>query len=269
MRLLEIFTHFYLSFLVKNKQTFVIFGLRRAGNHAFINWLASSIENSHCEFKQVHHGQVLLSKSKDVIFLNESNWYGTISFFYLLRQHKKEIKDAKYVFISLEDYIPRKKFDPYAPKKSRKIKVIRSTLNLIASRVTRSISQAKKGLERGDMQINNSFFRKLYWFYHESPNDWLQWNYDEWLSNSNNYQLNFLKLLKITNNISPKISNQGGGSSFSGQSIIPDISDLKSRMKIITWPDIIIERIIKDKDILNMTTEEVEFIEKRKIDNNK
>ena len=64
------------------------------------------------------------------------------------------------MIISLEDYIPYDKYNPYVPKGATTIFVMRAPLNLIASRLQRALNQAKNGKDRGDMSIDEEFFQR-------------------------------------------------------------------------------------------------------------
>ncbi|WP_394174191.1 hypothetical protein [Thalassotalea litorea] len=248
--------HLYVSFYFRNKNVYVISGLRRSGNHALINWLANSLERSSVTLSSLNY-QVYQTHSGKTILLNEVNFYGCIWFIKRIRQIKPLLKHADNVVISLEDYLPEPR-DKYVPAKAYKISVKRKLLNIIASRLTHSIKQASVGLDRGDMRIDERIVDYRLW--QNTVNaDWLVWDFDLWLT-STGYRKKFLNKLNLLDDIQPKISIQGGGSSFTGKSSAPQAHDLNSRWKHIEWPDRVINLIRKDANQPLLTNEEWEFI---------
>lgn len=235
--ILQIFhwlTKIYVSFLFKGKHVYVVNGLRRSGNHAFINWFSSALEG-----EQVIHkvGRISWSLSKKTLLFNEVNQRGTFVFLSDVIMHRELIKNSKYLLISLEDYMPKTNFDPFIPETAMKISVTRSILNLIASRLQRAVNQAKLGLDGGDMRIDNDFFHTARWLKNSDKKGWIIWNYDSWLNDNNGYRENFIKQFNLKNNISTNISNHGGGSSFSGQNGIPSADEATNRWRSIDWPE--------------------------------
>ncbi|TLU61326.1 hypothetical protein FE810_15050 [Thalassotalea litorea] len=248
--------HLYVSFYFRNKNVYVISGLRRSGNHALINWLANSLERSHVTLLSLNY-QVCQTQSGKTILINEVNFSGCFWFLKRIRQIKPLLKHADNVIISLEDYLPEPR-DKYIPATACKITVKRKLLNIIASRLTRSIKQASVGLDRGDMRIDERIVDYRYW-QNTANGDWLVWDFDLWLA-STDYRKEFLKKLRLQDDIQPQISIQGGGSSFTGKNTAPQAHDLNSRWKHIKWPDRVINMIRKDADESLLTNEEWEFI---------
>ena len=57
------------------------------------------------------------------------------------------------------------------------------------------------------------------------------------------------------------MSTQGGGSSFTGQSVIPTSSEMQSRWNKVSWPSRVIDLLTEHKSLLN--PEERQFLESR------
>ena len=249
----------FVSSRLKNKKVFVVCGMRRSGNHAFINWFLNALEETETSFEELKGDRVSVSKSGKTIFFNESSFYGLKFFLKLLLDSKEAISNSNNVIISLEDYVPRGKFDPYCPKRATKIIIKRSTLNLVASRLKRAIDQAQAGRDRGDMAINEPFFSKLHWIYSQQDfTGHVCWSFDDWLVDDNHYRQSFLRKFNLTFNAMPHMSTQGGGSSFSGQSKIPTPEEMQSRWSAVDWPERVLQLVKRNSSVLDEN--ESEFI---------
>lgn len=256
-----------LFFLIHRKKNItVITGMRRSGNHAFINWFVSALENKKMTLSINDKGDehALISETGKTIFINEANWRGYSFYFHLLLKLNQEFKKASNIIISLEDYTPNKYFDPYIPYNSKKTVITRSTLNIISSRLTRSKKQAEDGLDRGDMAINKEFINRLKWILHSSAQDgWENWNYDLWLDNINKYREHFLDKFHLTTDIHPEISFHGGGSSFSGNTKVPSTEVLKNRWKEVTLPKRVIELLLEESNRKLLSDEDITLLKSK------
>jgi len=261
-----------MSFILRNKNVFVIIGMRRSGNHAFVNWLGNSIEGKKCNWTDLNYNdmenRVLVSESGKTVFFNEANCIGLKGYevAQAARLHKQLIAKCSNVVISLEDYIPQKT-DFLVPRNSRVIIITRSTLNLIASRIKKAVSFAGLGLDQGDMRIDNRFFERLLWLYDsegvDGNNKAKKWNYDNWLR-SDDYRADFLEDIGLSFDLMPEISTQGGGSSFSGQLEIPSYESVSRRWAQIDWPDRVIDILGMDEYSRLLSKDEFEFIKEYK-----
>jgi hypothetical protein len=249
----------YIAFTFRKKEVYVVTGMRRSGNHAFINWFTNALENREATFNIVR-GNVSLSSTGDTVFFNEVNYFGLMYFISAIRDHKLSIIKSSFIIISLEDYSPKKR-DIYTPYNAKKISITRSSLNLIASRLHKQIEQAKIGFSRGDMSIDVNFFNRLSWNQNAGRLGWTLWNYDSWLTNNANYRKDFLFIFKLQSDISPKISKEGGGSSFSGTNTIPSAEQLISRWQKILWPTELLKLLVEPNNIKVLTKDEKLFIE--------
>lgn len=257
-RFLEWLAHFYISFLLRGKKVYLFVGLRRSGNHACINWLANSLDGLSSSFEESRQGNVLLSKSRRIIFFNEVNFWDLRYFITVIRKMALEIEKASIVFISLEDYVPIR-YDPYIPKQAKRIAIIRSTLNLVASRVHYAIKQAKIGLDRGDMRIDEGFIAGAKWLRSVNCEEYKKWNYDKWFDDSDNYRARFLASVGLHANITPPMSTQGGGSSFSNSRLGSADNDPLSRWKEFDWPERIVNLLEENRSDLLTNTENEQF----------
>lgn len=252
-------TQILVSWKFKNKQVFVVCGMRRSGNHAFINWLLNALEETETFFKEFKGDRISVSESGKTIFFNEASFYGLKFFLKLIFESKEAVSNANNVIISIEDYVPRGGFDPYFPNGATTVVIKRSTLNLIASRLKRAIDQAQEGKDRGDMAINEQFFSRLSWIYSQKETSGhVCWSFDDWLVDKNRYRQRFLKKLNLSFNATPQMSTQGGGSSFSGQSKIPTPGEMQSRWSSIDWPERVLQMTNRNTSLL--TENEARFL---------
>lgn len=249
--------HVYVSYIFRNKRVYILTGLRRSGNHAFINWVANALEGTEISFADIAQN-VSKTKSGKTLLYNEVNYFGAFWFVNTLRSTTKYIKNASFIIISLEDYIPRTR-DEFIPNNAIKISIKRNTLNVIASRLQRLIQLAKNGLDRGDMGISKNIISYLKWQQKANEKGYLVWSFDKWIDDRN-YRSEFLTKINLKSDISPSISTQGDGSSFSGQSKVPNKKELMNRWDQVDWPDRVLKMLsdITDTSILN--DEEQSFI---------
>lgn len=248
----------YLTIVLRGKEVYLVSGMRRSGNHAFINWFSSALEGGDVELEKILD-DVYQSKSKKTLLLNEVNFRGVQCFIKRLRSIKPLIKESKYVFISLEDYDPVN-VNPYAPFKVKKISIVRSTLNLIASRLQRAINQAKNGLDRGDMAIDKKFIYRLKSLRKAKEKGWYIWSYDAWSKGENDYRKNFLKQFDLKFDSNPEVSSFGGGSSFTGKHEVPDYKAAANRWEQVVWPKRVL-LLLSEKDSEELLVdEEKEFV---------
>jgi len=251
-KIFRLITYLYVSFVLRNKRVFVICGMRRSGNHACINWLLNSLEKVETSFIELKGDRVSISQSEKTIFFNEASFYRLRFFLGLLNGSKDTLKSAKNVIISLEDYIPYDKYNPYVPKGATTIFVMRAPLNLIASRLQRALNQAKNGKDRGDMSIDEEFFQKLNWLNRQTDESTaFCWSFDEWLLDRDDYRLKFLEKLELHFNLTPTISTHGGGSSFTGQARVPTPAEMQTRWNSIEWPERVLNLLRENSSLLN------------------
>ncbi len=256
--------HLYVNLLLKGKRIFVVAGARRSGNHAFINWITNALEDAETGYDKLSDS-AWRSSSGRTLLLNEVNYIGVIRFVDLLRSLKKPLADASIIIISLEDYIPEKSRHPFVPASARKIAITRSTLNLFASRIQRATKQARKGLDRGDMAIDNKLLKLINWLYDSKCQGWTRWHYDSWVTDAG-YRRHFLDSFALSNDLLPNISTHGDGSSFSGRDKIPSQEELLNRWQAIEWPHRVIELLITESESSILDEDELHFIRERALD---
>ena len=259
-RLYKLFAYLLVSQLLSRKQVFVVSGLRRSGNHGFINWFSNALLKDNVEFEKFSKAVVNISQDRKLILFNEVNYGGGIpKFIYHLINQGTKIKEAKYIIISLEDYTPQDK-DPYIPRNAQKILIKRSILNLIASRIQRATNQAKIGLDRGDMSIDDDFIAHYRWIVEGRDEDWTTWDYDQWMLDDGGYRKTFLASYGLEEDIAPAVSHQGGGSSFTGREGVPTTEDTLNRLQMIEWPERILELLSRKENTQLLDEEERAFV---------
>jgi hypothetical protein len=249
----------YITFVFRKQKVFVVSGLRRSGNHAFINWFTNALEDDISDFVDLSWN-VTQTKTGRTILFNEVNFEGMLTFLSNINKIKLSINNSLFIIISLEDYSPEIR-DPYIPMNACKIAITRSTLNIIASRMAKAQERASMGIERGDMMIDETFLKRLHWHQESNLLGWNIWNFDSWLDNFNNYNDIYLSHLDLYSDIPPKMSTQGNGSSFTGKATISDKSVLKTRWQNIEWTKEILTLLTMNRHQSLLTKEEKHFVE--------
>lgn len=222
----------------KPKVIFVC-GMRRSGNHAFINWLSNALEEQQVEYTHDEKFSYLrFSKSGKTAFINEINRIRSWKLHRMLFTRALTLRKVDTLIVSAEDvdssYSQHFRLPIWLPRIQHRIFIKRSILNTIASRLQHLKKSAAAGKGNHNLSITTKFFKKLKSW--ESPNsDFTDWEYDLWLT-SDSYRRKFLSQLGLRQDILPTISKEGGGSSFTGRDRTPTAKEATSRFKHIHIP---------------------------------
>lgn len=248
----------FLRYLFRSKKIYFVSGMRRSGNHAFIEWLVNSIEGKETELKNCNQFRYFnATPSKNTIFLNEVNEINTLVYFRMILKHKSSIKKCKNLVISVEDCSAD--YSSYKiPRYDEAIFVKRSFLNLVASRVKYLVKRAEGGRSNYWNAIDTDVLEKILTF--ENSEKYKIWEYEKWLS-SNEYRQSFLNDLGLQHSYIPQISRWGGGSSFSGVEEKPDQQDLTERYLQIDFSERIISQFQNERYRELLTAKERKFLE--------
>ena len=235
----------YVARLFKNKQVYVFSGIRRSGNHACINWFTNAIAGQQTKMERQRY-LTFQSADKTILHLNEVNVLAPMAYFEFLRENRLLIQQAKTVVISLEDMVPKEKDCLYFPHHAKVIYITRDVLSTLASRLAYNIKRAKQGIDRGDMQIDQSKFNLIKIIRRKKH----VWYFDKWL-NDKSWRTNFLAEFGLNQDIMPEMSTQGGGSTFHGQNKdqAKAMTD-EDRWKEVEWPETVLTLIEKNNELL-------------------
>jgi hypothetical protein len=232
-----------------NKVKFIeVYGLRRSGNHAIINWIMNNTSNlkdggSPTELISLFSDLIFTSYLGDTLHINDvaSGW--AIKRKYYL----KGLIDGyisigfKNIILSYEDlpftnsYYDLDKNEYNFLKNSKKIIITRDIENVFASRV-------KKGME-----INEGVFNT--WVKNENaPSNITKVKFEDWLL-SKNYRDRISKDIGFKNkDITNNVSKVGGGSSFkdiTSENI--DKDKLPNRKKEVEFPEDVLEILQREE----------------------
>jgi hypothetical protein len=251
MWLLTKYAHSFFS----SKTVYVFSGVRRSGNHACISWLNNALAGEDDELIRVTH-KVYWSKKSEVLHLNEINFLNPWDYILLLRQNKQRINQAKIIFLSLEDYCPNGAADLYAARGARFVYITRRVLSTVSSRITYNVKRAQEGVDRGDVHVGQTLFSII----KETKSRQPLWVFENW-NNDPNWRKSFLEYLGLSSDISPKMTEHGGGSSFHGlnKNLSQTLTDY-DRWSSIKWPERVKELVLQNKELL--TQEEIKFLDK-------
>ena len=223
-----------------------IYGLRRSGNHAILEWMIKNFSQKDQRYVLKHR----LIASGNSCYLNAINEY--IQSRDLFIDYNFAKITYKNLLISYED-IPETIHSEYTLG-FNKIVILRDILNVVASRYKRMMDKNPKSLGYKLMKIDENLFSC--WISHASAfkRNILTIKFEDWLSSKEQRD-------KIANNLGCKnmdcistIPFHGEGSSFSKMEKIPSVKDLLSRSKQVQLPKEILERIQKS-DISNLRKE--------------
>lgn len=253
--LAKLIYRYYILYLFRGKKVYYVSGMRRSGNHAFINWLTNSLENKQTNLiKDDSYKYFLSSPSHKTIFFNEVNEIVMIVFLRMIYKKRNSIRKCDSIIISVEDcssfYTSYK-----IPRYDKAIYIKRSLLNLVASRLEYLIKRAKRGRANYWSAVDHELFNKILSF--ENSNKFYNWEFEKWLT-SKSYRETILKSLNLTSSTLPELSNFGGGSSFTGTEKKPDISELINRYKQVKFSKEVVSLLKQHKKLLYAN--EIEYL---------
>lgn len=211
----------------RNRQVVYVYGMRRSGNHACINWLLNALEADRVGWAELAN-HVKQSTSSKTVFINELNMLSAREYLKTLFFHYRVFRQAKQIILSCEDVAAAYGNDWRIPASATRIKIIRSTLNLLASRFQNLNKKAQLGYGHSRQSMGASFFHKLRSL--QNDTDSMPWELDRWSVDSN-WRREFLHQLDLTADLTPDISKEGGGSSFTGRGAIPTAAELTERFR--------------------------------------
>jgi len=246
-----------LLYLFREKNIYYVTGLRRSGNHAFINWLTNSLENKQTDlirdnsYRHFHE-----TSNSETIFFNEVNKIPTVVFFRIIIKNSASIRSCSNVIISTEDCSAE--YSSFKiPRYDKAIFVKRSLLNLIASRLKYLSKRANDGRSSYWNAIDDDVLSKLLSFYRSAK--FYIWDFEQWLT-SENYRKSFMSKLNLNTAPMPAVSKFGGGSSFTGTNENPNMSELINRYEQVEFSKKVISYLRNDRYRKLLNDQEIDFL---------
>lgn len=223
---MRIIVHRVLRFLLSivtgtsSRNRFVIFGVRRSGNHALTNWLTNAIEESNSTLTAIGHTPPLshcfVSNTGSVVHFNELNELSVQASFSLFLQSRKLTRKCKYLLISFEDVRPSE-YENFRRLKGTEVYISRNSLEVISSRFHNINKKAQKGIGWSRQTCDDYFMQTQFEFLNRRRSDQLNWDYNLWLTDED-WRRKFLERIGLKKDLKPDHSGVGGGSSFHGTS---------------------------------------------------
>ncbi|MCZ6672887.1 MAG: hypothetical protein O7C75_08105 [Verrucomicrobia bacterium] len=251
---------FFIQQVFSGKRVLYICGMRRSGNHAFVDWLTNAIEARKVTYKiEKEFYPFRISDSGDTVFLNEVNMISGKEYLKILMKRFRRIRACKTVIISAEDVAPN--YNNFRiPNPVYSIYVERSLLNLIASRLHNLKRYAADGIGWSRQNVDLIFFNRIKSW--RDPSGFQVWKYDEWLK-SPSYRKEFLKSLDLEHDLVPGLSTDGGGSSITEKTKTPVPKEAMTRYNQVEFPKWIVEQLLSDgiRELLSPT--ELEFLNQK------
>ncbi len=209
-----------------------IYGMRRSGNHAILEWLIKNLSGTN-ERHVIKHS---LITSGDSCYLNAINEYNQspslfIDFYFAKSTYKNFV-------VSYEDVSD--KYETAYTTNFKKIVILRDILNVVASRYQKLLSGDPKFRI---LEINNFFFQNWIDHANAASRGVRILKFEDWVSSKDTRDEIAKELNCINIDNLETISHHGDGSSFSGTKYIPSANELSNRWKQVNLPDEIMEII--------------------------
>jgi hypothetical protein len=243
----------------------LVSGMRRAGNHAVIGWLANAYESALAPIKYDWVGAGI-SVSGITVHLNdiplaEPDQRTRRNVLRSQRQFLCAVESPSRLILSTEDLprgeIGRSQF--FAGRIDARIHVRRSVLNLLASRLA-LIEQDPMYVKRGLLTVDQAFLDRVAADLAAAPSGWIEIDFDRWSTGESSYRAALLGQLDLSVDIAPPVSRHGGGSSFTGRDELPESTDLLSRWKRVEWPDDLLDLLALERNRRILTETELDHL---------
>ena len=230
----------------------VVSGMRRAGNHAVIGWLANAYESAPAPIEYDWMG-VGISESGITAHLNdiplgEPDQRRKRNILRSQRQFLGAVESPSRLILSTED-VPRTeggRSPLLAGRIDARVHVSRSVLNLLASRLA-LVRKDPSGPDARFVHIDQAFLDRLADDMEVTNDGWVEIDFDRWSTGESSYRAALLEQLDLSVDIAPPISTHGGGSSFTGTDALPESTDLHSRWTRVEWPDDLLDLLSRER----------------------
>lgn len=255
-----------ISIVFLGKKVICVFGMRRSGNHALINWILSSYVGEPARFSsKIKNSVIKSSTNKKAVLLNSVESISGLFYLKTLLRNILLIRLSKIIIISCEDIPPSFMENIRIPRNSKKIFVKRSLLNLVSSRVFLLQNKSFDGRGCFGMNVDQPFFNCLQ-EWEKVNQSILIWNYDKWLQ-SREFRREFLDRLGLVRDVMPPMSEEGDGSSFSRQNQPDDLYAFTRRHEKLKCSGHLL-KILNEPNNLKMFSQEEQAIIKTIIPSN-
>jgi hypothetical protein len=243
----------------------VVSGMRRAGNHAVIGWLANAYESALAPIEYDWPG-VGISVSGITAHLNdiplrEPDQRRKRNILRSQRQFLGDVKSSSRLILSTED-VPRGEVGRsrlLAGRIDARIHVSRSVLNLLASRLA-ILGKNPPVPDARFVRIDQAFLDRIAADLGVTNDGWVGVDFDRWSTGESSYRAALLEQLDLSVDIAPQVSVHGGGSSFTGKDELPESTDLHSRWERVEWPDDLLDLLALERNRQILTEVELDHL---------
>jgi hypothetical protein len=200
------------------ERIFFVYGMRRAGNHACVGWLANALEGEAVTLTESQRvNNFNYSNTGKTFFINDISTIQSRKYLKSLYEDLGKIRRAQFIIISAEDKDAAYGDEWRVPARREMVFVRRGTLNLMASRFQNLNRRAREGLGASMQSMKAKFFATLQANI-ASPRGSV-WDFEPW-HDDGEWRKAFLSKLGLEHDILP--STVGLGSSFSSdRQVVP------------------------------------------------
>lgn len=239
------------------QRTIIVVGARRSGHHAILLWLANAVEEQDLSWHELKPNQLLLSHSGQTLHLNNFNPTRHAADYVSCLKFLRQIRRARNLIVNFEDVDASEvdRLSWIAPGADLKILVTRSTLNLVASR----LEKVRKNQNPAGFVVDERFLGLLM-SQRTPPPDWVTVHFDAWIEDHDGYRAAIAEQCAVRGDFEPALSPFGKGSSFTGVSEKPTVASLTHRYLQVTWPDDVVDLLLRDKYSVLLTATERDFL---------
>ena len=243
----------------------LVTGMRRAGNHAVIGWLANAYESASTQIDYDWVG-VGVSGTGITVHLNdvplgEKDKRRKRNILRSQREILLAVENPRRLILSAED-VTRREVESSALLDGRidaRIHVSRSMLNLLASRLA-LIAKDPSGPNAALLPMDQALLDRVADDLSSPTDGWVTIDFDRWTAGEASYRAAVLRQLDLSVDIAPSVSLHGGGSSFTGTGAPPESGDLHSRWKLVEWPDDLIDLLELERNRSMLTEIELDHL---------
>lgn len=244
------------------ERVIIVCGLRRSGHHAVINWIVNGLKagETHITYDaRIYIGWSTMGKA---VHLNDVKLHPDPRFLAHVLRSVRRLRRASFLIVSYED-VPldgRIMNHHLAAGATDTVLVRRSVPNLVASRLEVRHRMEDDATADYQMPLDDGFFAACIDHVADHGPSVVVIRFDDFVS-SDEYRDAMARRLGLQTDAPGDITIPAGGSSFTGRSVVPSPSDLRSRWQQVDWPPALLDRLWDLRTDLRLSDDETRTID--------